>query len=110
MNKKTITTILAVIGALATVAALLYIFRDKLAALCKKCTGRDCELPETAEDAVEAVKEAAEDAAETVKQTAEAVVEDVKDTAKEAEEKAAAIAEEFKDYADVELPVENIEE
>ena len=110
MNKKTITTILAVIGALATVAALLYIFRDKLAALCKKCSGRDCELPETPDEAAEDFAEAVEDAADTVKETVETTVEEAKDAAADAAEKAAAIAEEFKDYADVELPVETIEE
>ena len=67
MKKSKLTTVLAVIGALAAIAGVLYLLRDKLKALCPACRCKDI-VPD-----------------------AEA-------------EKEAAIAEEFKDYADVETP------
>ncbi len=111
MNKLLIK-ILAVIGALAAVAAVLYFFRDKLAALCKGCKSQE-EGPkeaDTVEDFVEEAKAKVTEAVEEAKDKAAEIVEEAKDKAAEivetAEEKAAAIKEEFKDYADVEQPTE----
>ncbi len=96
MNKKTLTTIFAVIGALAAIGALLYVFRDKLAALCKK----DCCCCDDDDDFVDDAKEAVNEAVEDAKQAIADQVEDAKEAITEHAEKAAAIADEFKDYAD----------
>lgn len=90
--QKTITKILAIIGAIAACAALLYVFREKIGCLCKKCCKKEeCNLDDlegSVEDAIEEVKDEAEDFVEAAK------------------DKAEEIAEEFKDYADVEVPKE----
>ena len=87
---KTIKTVLAILGALTAICAVLLILKKKFG--CKKCCCKkdgDCGCePETVEDFVEEATDAAQEK-----------VEEAKDTA-------AAIAEEFKDYADVELPEE----
>lgn len=88
--KKTLTKLLALIGAIAAIAALVYLFREKIAALlenCKCCCKKDCDL-ENLEGSVEEAIEQAEEKAE--------------DFVEQAEEKAEAVVEEFKDYADVE--------
>ena len=79
MKKSNLTTVLAVIGALAAIAGVLYLLRDKLKALCPACRCKDI--------------------------TPDAEADPEADEAAKAEaEKEAAIAEEFKDYADVETP------
>ena len=97
---NTIKTVLAIIGAVATLCTILLILKKKFGC-CKKCGKKECECdkPETVEDFVEEATEAVEDKAEQLEETVEA-------HAEQAEEKAEAIAEEFKDYADVELPNE----
>ena len=97
---KTIKTILAVIGAVATLCAILLILKKKFGCCCK-CGKKECECdkPETVEDFVEEAAEAVQEKTEEVKEAVEEAVEDAK-------EKAEAIVEEFKDYADVELPNE----
>ena len=96
---RTITLILAIIGAIATAAALIYVFRDKIAKLLEeKCPGFKEKCKKVEEDLSElegSVEEAIEKAEEKVEDF-------VEDAAAAAEEKAKAIAEEFKDYADVE--------
>ena len=91
---QTIKTILAVIGAVAAICAVLMLLKKKFG--CKCCCQDDgdccCNKPDTVEDFVEEATETLEEKAEEVKEAAE--------------EKAEAIAEEFKDYADVELPKE----
>lgn len=100
---KTFKTVLAIIGAVTALCAILLIIKKKLG--CKCCCSNDancgcgCDKPDTVEDFVEAATETAEKKVEEVKETAE-------EAQKAAEEKAEAIAEEFKDYADVELPKE----
>ena len=79
MKKSKLTTVLAVIGALAAIAGVLYLLRDKLKALCPACRCKDI--------------------------TPDAEADPEADEAAKAEaEKEAAIAEEFTDYADVETP------
>ncbi len=75
-NKNTITTILAIIGVLAAVAAVLFIFRDKLCSLFDSLKTQGCDIyyEETGEDDIPIAPEAPD---------------------------AEAIEEEFKDYADV---------
>ena len=72
MNKK-LTTLFAVIGAICAIGALLYFFRDKLCGLCKCCKDECCCGGDD---------------------------EDPKDAVEEAKENAAAVVEEFNDYAD----------
>lgn len=92
--KRTVTKVLAVIGALAAIAALLYFFRDKIKALLDQCGCKQaaCDF-EDLEDSVESAEEKAEE-----------VFDEVKETAEDAKQKAEAIIEEFKDYADVPVP------
>ena len=74
---KALVKILAVFGAIAAVAALLYHFRDKLKALCP-CCGK-CHEPVTDEPPQEQevlTDEPAEAAAEVVEEVAEEVVEE----------------------------------
>lgn len=104
---KTIKTVLAILGALTAICAVLLILKKKFG--CKKCCCKkdgDCGCePETVEDFVEEATDAAQETAEAVQEKAE----ELKDAAQEKVEEAkdtAAIAEEFKDYADVELPEE----
>lgn len=86
--KKTLTKILAVIGAIAAAAALIYLFRDRIAQLLEdcKCCKKDFDL-DNLEGSVEEAIEKAEDKAE--------------DFVEQVEDKAEAVVEEFKDYADV---------
>jgi hydrogenase maturation factor HypE len=104
---KTIKTILAVIGAAATLCAILLVLKKKFGD-CDKCGKKDCECdePETVEDFLEEAAEAVKDKAEEAKDKAEEVKEAVEEAVEDAKEKAEAIVEEFKDYADVELPNE----
>lgn len=98
---KTITTVLAIIGALAAICAALMLIKKKFGCKCC-CMDEDecsCGKPETVEDFVE-------NATETVADKVEEARNDVEDKVEEAKEKAEAIVEEFKDYADVELPNE----
>ena len=98
--KKTITKVLAIIGAIAAIAALLFVFRDKIKALLEKYRcNRGAEDTSDLEGSVEAAIEKAE---ETVEDFVEEVREDAEQAAEAAKEKAEAIIEEFKDYADVE--------
>ena len=95
---KALVKILAVFGAIAAVAALLYHFRDKLKALCP-CCGK-CDEPITDEPAQEQevlADEPAEAAAEVTEEVAEEVVEEVAEAAEEvAEEPASDVtAEDF---------------
>lgn len=94
---KTIKTVLAIVGALTALCAALLIVKKLFG--CKRCCKKDkgccCDKP----DSVEAFAEEAQDKVEEIKDA-------VADAADSAEEKAEAIAEEFKDYADVELPNE----
>ena len=77
---KMYKTLFAIIGVVAALAAIALVVKKFL------CKGKQCKCcGDTVEDFVEEAAEKAEDAAE---------------------EKAEAIAEEFKDYADVELPKE----
>ena len=105
---KTIKTVLAIVGALSAICAVLLLLKKKFG--CKKCCKNDCgcdfDLPETVEDFVADATEAAEDKADAFIETVEDVRDAVEDKVEEAKEKAEAIAEEFKDYADVELPNE----
>ena len=93
--KKTFLKILALLGALAAIAALLYVFRDKIKDLLNRCGCQKaaCDL-EDLEGSVEAAVESAEEKAEEV-------FTEVKETAEDAAAKAKAVIEEFKDYADV---------
>ena len=85
---KTITKILAVIGAITAAAALIYLFRDKIAKLCESLNcKKNCDCDCNAEELEDCAEEAVEEVAEEVKE--------------DAEEIAQAIEEEFKDYADV---------
>ncbi len=100
---KKITTILAIIGAIATAAALIYVFRDKIMKLLQeKCPGLLDKCKKAEEDLSE-LEGTVEEAIEKAEEKVEEFVEDAEAAAKE---KAAAIAEEFKDYADVEQPEE----
>lgn len=78
MKKNSLTTLLAVIGAVAAIAGVLYLLRDKLKALCPVCRCKDI--------------------------TPDAEAAETDEAAKAEAEKEAAIAEEFKDYADVDTP------
>ena len=92
---KTIKTVLAVVGAIATLCAVLLLLKKKFGC-CKCCKDEcKCDKPDSVEDFVEEATEAVCEKAEEVKEAVEEVVD-------EAKEKAEAIAEEFKDYADVE--------
>lgn len=102
---KTIKTVLAIVGALALICGVLLLLKKKFGR-CKKC-GKNpcaCDKPETVEDFVEEATEAAKEKAEEVKETVEEVKEAVEEKVEEAKKTAEAIVEEFKDYADVELP------
>lgn len=99
---KTLTKVLAVIGAIAAIAALIYIFRDKIAALLEKCPCLKGKCEKAACD-IDELEGSVEEAIEKAEETVEDFVEDAAAAAKE---KAEAIAEEFKDYADVEKPEE----
>ena len=98
---KTIKTVLAIVGALTAICAVLLILKKKFGCkcCCKKDEGCKCDKPDTVEEFVE---EAVEEAKEKVEEVKDAVA----DAVDSAAEKAEAIAEEFKDYADVELPNE----
>lgn len=104
--KKTIIKLLAIIGAIAAIAVVIYIFRDKIAEFLSnaKCKCRKCRA--NVEDAFDDLKGAVEDLEDDLEDDAEDAVQSaadaVADAAQTLEDKAAAIAEEFKDYADVE--------
>ena len=86
MNKL-LKNILALVGCLAALAAIALVLKKFFCK--KKC---ECENCDDVEDFVEQATEQVEDAVEEAKE--------------KVEEKAEAVAEEFKDYADVELPKE----
>ena len=98
--KKTITKILAIIGAIAAVGTLIFIFRDKIAKLLQNCKCQKLGECDT-NDLEGCVEDAVDAAAEKAEEITEAAADKAEDFAEAAEEKAAAIAEEFKDYADV---------
>ncbi|MBE6946122.1 MAG: hypothetical protein E7459_08560 [Ruminococcaceae bacterium] len=50
---KYLVKILAVLGAIAAIGAVLYVLRDKLKALCPCCCGKDDFVPMTEEDPFE---------------------------------------------------------
>ena len=84
---KTITKILAIIGAITAVAALIFLFRDKIAKLLEqcKCNKGSCDtddLEGCVEDAIEAVEDKVEETAEAVEDKAEDLAEDLEDKAK----------------------------
>ena len=88
---KTLKTVLPVIGALTGLAAILILIKKKFCK-CKKCENCGCDDPETVEDFVEEATE-------------EPKPEEPKPEEPKPEEPSPeAVAEEFKDYADVELP------
>ena len=100
--KKSITKILAIIGAITAAAALIFLFRDKLLKLLEACKGKCCKKEDDTPCDLDDLEGAVEDAAEKVEEVSDDTAEAVKEAVADAEEKAAAIAEEFKDYADVE--------
>lgn len=95
---KTLTKILAIIGAITAAAAVIILFRDKLAKLFENCK---CKCCKSGEDDFEELEGSVEECADKAEETAEEIVDAVKEAAEDAAEKAAAVAEEFKDYADV---------
>lgn len=96
---KTITKILAVIGAITAAAALIFVFRKKIAELFENCKCKCCKAKDDAD--LEDLEGSLEECCEEAEEKADEIVDAVKEAAEDAEEKAAAIVEEFKDYADV---------
>ena len=89
---KLLKNILALVGCLAALAAIALVLKKFLCKKnCDECENCDCNT---------------DDVEDFVEQAADKVEEAVEEAKDEAEEKAEAVAEEFKDYADVELPKE----